>query len=273
MKKLYAILTNQCNLSCDHCFIRNAPEVYQKEQFLSQIKNFDGWNIVLFGGEPTLYEDRLFDVIEVVKEKKSPTLLSITTNLMKLNDRILDFYRNLGGVGTSWNISRFSETQYKQWLINLDRFEEYHLQADVLITLTKDLIETPIDEFISIINKWNPKVIRTIKFEQYIGDDAKVDLYKKSDNWLCELYKKKDQLLIDVAIFHKEYRWYFDCTQTYSLTPGGNLHHGCPNGLYINRSIPTECFTCSNSNICRPCILQQYCTRPNKLRSMIESEE
>ena len=58
MKELYAVLTNQCNLSCPHCDIKSSElDDYNKELFLNAIKEFDG-NIILFGGEPTLYKNR-----------------------------------------------------------------------------------------------------------------------------------------------------------------------------------------------------------------------
>lgn len=272
MKKLYAMLTNHCNLSCKHCTIKDAPECYNKNNFLNHIKEFSG-HIILFGGEPTLYEDRLFEVIDVIKEYGDNKRIGITTNLIKLNKRLIDFYSTIKGLCTSWNYSRFTDYQYKIWLNNIDVLEFYNIHATVLITLTNDLISKPVDEFIQIISKWNNKVIENIKFEQCIDNSLGKDHYDKTDDWLCELFMKRDKISIDIDIFDKNNKWYFNCNDIYSLTPDGVIHNCCPNGLYNNRRVPNECLTCSISNKCRPCRLQQYCTRPIKLKYLIERED
>lgn len=272
MKKLYAMLTNHCNLSCSHCVIKDAPEEYNRDKFLDFIKNFSG-QIIIFGGEPTVHEDRLFDLVDVIKNNRDGKMISLTTNLIKINSRILDFYKEIKGIGTSWNYSRFTESQYDKWLSNINILEFYGIKADVLITLTEDLINTSPRDFLDIISKWNKNVIRRIKFEQCIDCDLTKDHYGKVDNWLCELYSMKDIIPLNIHIFEKGFKWHFNCDNAYTITPDAIVHKGCPNGLYFNNAVPTNCLTCSISDKCRPCRLQQYCTRPKKLMELIEREE
>jgi len=47
-KVLYAIPTMKCNLNCDHCFIVDTPEEFNRDKFISQLNNFNG-EIILFG--------------------------------------------------------------------------------------------------------------------------------------------------------------------------------------------------------------------------------
>ena len=67
-KVLYVIPTMHCNLDCSHCFIKNSPEVYNREKFIYKLNNFDG-DLILFGGEVTTHLDRMFDIIESNKNE------------------------------------------------------------------------------------------------------------------------------------------------------------------------------------------------------------
>ena len=106
----YAMITTRCNLSCPYCDIKSKDDGWDQDKFMETIRNFNGW-ILLFGGEPTLYIDRLEHVMysDPIVSKK---IKSITTNLMILNDRTKKVFKDLISGATSWNPSRFTKDEY-----------------------------------------------------------------------------------------------------------------------------------------------------------------
>ena len=106
---LYALLTRHCNLSCPHCNVKYPVEEFNEDKFIDQLRLYNNGTIIFFGGEPTLYQDRLLRVAndEIIKTKKR----SITTNLINLNDDLINLYHDIGSVATSWNPNRFDSEQ------------------------------------------------------------------------------------------------------------------------------------------------------------------
>lgn len=263
MKTLYAIPTNLCNLSCSHCNIKDITDNYNEEEFLRQLYNFDG-HITLFGGEPTLFPDRLIKALETKK------VTSITTNLITLNDELIKKYRNLY-VATSWNYNRFVGNQYSTWLANLKKLEHNDVTCMVLITVTKDLINSDIDEFMNMVRTWDReyKAIDSILFEQLIAEDTDQEFYDQVDEWLCKIYKIWD-VEIQNQIICKLDHWQHDCTGISTLYPDGRIVLGCPHQTQMY--VPNSCLTCSEVSKCRPCRLQQHCTYPKNLAKLVKSD-
>ena len=103
-KILYAMPTSLCNLSCPHCEIRTHHESYNEDRFLDEFRRWDG-DVIIFGGEPTLFRDRLLNIIG------DPKIISITTNLLNLDDELIQYYNRIH-VSTSWNKSRFTNFEF-----------------------------------------------------------------------------------------------------------------------------------------------------------------
>lgn len=265
---LYALPTTHCNLSCQHCEIKNREENYNRDKFIEQLTNFND-RIILFGGEPTIYRDRLFDIIEQDRAAHR-NVGSISTNLMILSDELIRLYRELGHISTSWNPSRFRPSEYETWLSNCQWLYEEGLSVTIMITLTNDLIDMDPDGFLEIVRSWNKRVIRRIKLEYYVGDTAP-EYYRRVDKWLCRLYtlwKESDPIC---TIFDSVKDWYFDCSGIYTLTPDGILHRGCPH--LMEPTTPIECYSCDNCANCKPCQLHNYCSCPVELRKLVLKKE
>lgn len=272
MKTLYAMITRCCNLKCPHCNIgRNGLEEFNLERFLKELNNFEG-NIILFGGEPTVFEDRLFQVVELHDIYGKSKINSISTNLILLDEKLINYYKKIQYVATSWNKTRFHKDEYHTWLRNLKILGDNYVKPGILITLTNDLIDADVEEFLKIIDEWPHECISWIRFEHLIDDSNTPDYYDIADEWLCHLYKKW-RSPIKVQTFDKSLNWYYDCTNVYTLTPDGILHHACPNGLNLKKNILDRCFICDKCNECRPCILHQYCSYPHKLHELMEVQD
>lgn len=263
--RVYAELTTRCNLHCPHCKIRTADDHWNQEKFLHVLQNFNG-DVLLFGGEPTLYPDRLFTVIS--DPMISPKIKSISTNLVEMSDDVLEFFKKFKHIGTSWNPKRFNDQEYQSWLNNLNILAENDVQSLVMITMTEDLFEYGIDNLIKLISTWNSKTIEGVRFEYLVGDTDE-DYYIRADRWQYDLYTHwTNKIPIDTNLIR---HWYFDCSNTYTLHPDGTLDHGCPNHRDI--SVPEECYTCERASYCKPCWLHKYCSFPKSVYNEIIRRE
>lgn len=256
-KLCYAELTTNCNLSCPYCYIKDREDGWNRDKFMQQLHDYDG-RIIVFGGEPTLYKDRLRDVVlsdPIINAK----IDSITTNLIHIDDEILTILKIIGCVGTSYSPSRFTPEQYQTWLRNINEFHDKlpNTKIGILSTMTNELLAIPPEEMMNIMKSWNLDVIDTILFEHVVGPETDKDYFERADNWLCELYK-----IWDVPLFLRNIdranKWYFNCDGISTLHPNGEMVKGCPNSeVYL---VPDECYTCEKHNECRPCRLQPYCS-------------
>lgn len=76
-KSLYALLTNDCNLRCAHCYMRSGELLFDElpietwQEALSAFKRFGGTGVTFSGGEITLYEgyDKLLKFAHDIKLK------------------------------------------------------------------------------------------------------------------------------------------------------------------------------------------------------------
>lgn len=268
MKKVYALVTTNCNLSCKHCDIKNGEEIFNQNAFMSYLKDFDG-EIILFGGEPTIFQDRLFDIVysnPIIQRK----IVSISTNLMIVNDRLITLFQIIGGICTSWNPNRFTNEEYQTWLDNINTIDKMSdLKLTVLITLTDDLLNMDIDKFLSIISKWNGNVIQSIRFEHYIDPNLDEEYFNRADEWLCQVYKKWNSIIMLDNVNSID-NWYYDCGETYTLYPNGKVKRGCPHNSTV--CIPVECYTCERSAECKPCQLQRFCSYPKKFAQLVKDD-
>ena len=88
LKTLYAIPNFECNLSCDYCDLKDKRVIYNEEKFLETLNSFQG-SVVLFGGEPLLFKDRLYRILETGK------IDSISTNLLMLDEKTVEYLKKI----------------------------------------------------------------------------------------------------------------------------------------------------------------------------------
>lgn len=265
--KLYAIPTTHCNLNCNHCYIKNSPETYNREKFIEVLNSFIG-EIILFGGEPTIYKDRMFDVINDNLSSINSLIGSISTNLMILDDDLITLYKRIKYVSTSWNPTRFKPDEYQTWLSNCKRLSDNDIRYIIMVTLTDDLLSLTPREFLDITLAWKTPNVKLIKFEHYVGDTGP-EYFTNVDAWLCKLYKEWDSP-IKFEMIDRVSCWNFNCNEVYTLFPDGTIVNSCPHN--IKAIVPSECLTCERANECRPCKLQPYCSYPKQLAKLINEE-
>lgn len=265
MKQLYAIPTWNCNLNCPHCAIKNRKDNFNEIKFISELNSFDG-RIVLFGGECTSNLKRMISIFNNNHEYGRSKISSVSTNLINLSDEILNIYKQLDSIATSWNPNRFNQKEYDIWMKHCKVISENNINYIIMITLTDDLFSMNINDFISMMKTWDLPNLKQIKFEHYVGPEATPDYFERADEWLCKIYKLWN-LNAKFGMVERVCNWKFNCSNIYSLLPDGTLINQCPHMLEYH--IPEECFTCERANKCRPCRLQKYCSYPKKLANLI----
>lgn len=264
--RLYVLLTTQCNLSCPHCTIRDQNDNFNEELFFKELDAFQG-KLVIMSGEPSIYEDRLDRIVHT--QSKLGKKMTITTNLIKLNDHLLSLYKEIGSIGSSWNCKRFTVDEYHLWLNNLQVLKQHGMHVGLLVTLDHDLIEMDPTEFINIIQDWDPEVISGIKFEQLLARDTNPEWFERVDDWLCEVYSMWNVKIpmVNTTIEH----YFYDCRNVYTLHPNGVVTFGCPHEDEF--TVPTECYSCDRVAICKPCIRQKYCSYPKKFYELVNKDK
>lgn len=264
MRKLYIIPTLNCNLKCPHCFVRNGQETYDEKKILEFVNNSNFDEYVLFGGEPLLYRERFFSLVQ------SKKISTVSTNLLLLDEQYIETIKeNNITVATSWNPRRFTTKQYSQWLDNLSLLENHNINCTIMITLTEDLIEIdPLDFYNQYVSVWDKiKSIKYIKFEPLVDEDKTEEFYEMVDDWLCLLHQYWKTHIINILENELE-NHFCKCENVYTLYPSGDLKHGCP--MYKRTKVNMSCFGCNLSHICKPCVLQQHCVYPKKLYNLLK---
>ena len=269
MKKVYALLTKRCNLTCPYCDVKNMEDDFNHDKFIGELKNFEGM-ITLFGGEPTLYRDRLKEIVydDVIGQKP----LFMTTNLMVVDDELMEILKKINGSATSWNPSRFRNNEYEIWKDNLDKVNG-QVVLRVLVTMTFDVLKMKPAEVADIISTWNRNTVGDVMFENLIDDSVDEEYFRRVDDWLCEIFDMRDKLPPLISNMGDANFKCMDCSEIFTLNPNGTIVPGCPHKQPIQQMyVPDECYGCDHSMICRPCRLQKYCSVPKKLHQKLLAE-
>ena len=262
MKTLYIIPTYHCNLKCPHCDLHLKNDDFD-ESFFNVLKNADVGFGILFGGEPTLYRDRLIKCLETNK------IQSISTNLLNLDDELLSLYKEYDlSIATSWNPQRFSEKQYQLWLNHLQLLFDNDLSCIIMITLTEDLLIYK--DFEKHLKEWDKiKSISGILFEPLLDYNMEKDLHQRADEWLCQVYINWNYTFENMIV-NRVKNWNCDCSDIWTLNPNGKLNKGCPQRE--KEYVLKECLSCKLAGICKPCNLQHLCSFPKKLYERVKND-
>lgn len=97
---LTVFLTNKCNLHCSYCWETHKCDEYMNDDLFTKIisdylsNNVSPKTLCLYGGEPTLNIDALKKLLSY-GEKLNNIKICITTNLVHLNDELIDIFKKL----------------------------------------------------------------------------------------------------------------------------------------------------------------------------------
>lgn len=261
-KTIYAIPWYDCNLNCNHCEIHLRKEEYQPLEFKEELLSFcdepNVGTVVLFGGEPLLHKKEMWEIL------KLGVVNCISTNLLLMEDGLAKILADADiSIATSWNPTRFTKEQYDLWAKNLYETIEAGVDVKVLITLTPDLFEMDMKEVISVMNRIEGVGVKKFLFEPFVGDK---EYHKKADSWLCKFHNAYKGSMIN-EVEERLTDWNCNCNETYTITPSGKVHRGCP--MFKAPRVPKECVRCDKASFCRPCPLLKTCSYPKKLAKKV----
>lgn len=266
MRTCYLIPWYDCNLNCPHCDIHLRKNSENYDKFLGRLNNLKTTPedvVVFFGGEPLLYKDKFTEIVNTGK------VTSVSTNMLLWSeDYALLFKEHKMSIATSYNPQRFpSDRLLFKWADNMRKATNVGIDVIVLITLTPDLFNLPIEKVGEITLHMYTSGVRGFLFEPYIGEQ---EYHKEADEWLIKFheYYKNKKYPVKSLILDKIKDWNCDCSHTYTLEPSGRLRKGCPQ--YGGTNIPDECLMCDKNDVCRPCVLQKTCSYPKKFAEWVK---
>ena len=267
---VYLKTTESCNLSCKHCFTGgdNPPRFFWKDEqlkewisrFLDYIPVTDDVHFELHGGEPMLAPvDSISSMVEYIRSKSINRSISVgmTTNLVyKLNEKKVNLFKSLDGLGTSWDPEiRFTkDNQYKLWRENVDYLHSLGLKMTLFISVSRKVTEMNQEDLLKFIKELG---FFAVQFERITGNGNALhnrDLFpsnKEINNWYLNLHNATVNLnarewfinttLEDVyAKFEKlnmcSGTFCRDCQERLLTINANGSIAGCPN------SAPTEFF-------------------------------
>lgn len=95
LNSVYIEIDNYCNSKCIYCYnaIRSNEEISLNKfkNLIKSLKKIGVICVILTGGEPTLHP-HLMDFLDILK--KNNMIIGMSTNGIKLNDEIIDFFAN-----------------------------------------------------------------------------------------------------------------------------------------------------------------------------------
>lgn len=193
MNKVYFILGQKCNRSCSFCYMRYSNDISSSIEVLNNIKD-SIYHLIIIGGEPLLYYDKL---IEIIENSKNVEEITITTNgdlLTKDNVTQLLSYKNVHLQISIYDFNslihikklfdNIDKTLLKQILIhfvfskyNINLFRDisdtFYSKVQLWVSIDREINEDISFELIDLIEKG---CLKKDMFRQYnkAGKDCKV---------------------------------------------------------------------------------------------------
>lgn len=234
--------TWSCNLKCPYCVEKNSEYVLQTKNYFSILKEFSQKNfgnykhihISLFGGEPLLFSDDLFDYLNYVNTLKSKNTFeyttSITTNGTLISSEILRELskHNCKSLQITLDGNKNSHDKYRQFKV--DSSGSFDLLIDKIKLCVEDL-----DDSCNLVVRFN---LNNIKSHDLIDT---LSLFNENERKRMSLlfrliYNTKDYKLINDTTFN-------DLKSFYDLAE--NLGFNIQNSQHISK----QCEAGGDSNM------------------------
>jgi len=199
---IFLNITNRCNLSCSHCFVKNlnsrnhiSDMSFQNiDRIFSELEKIkDNLNIIFYGGEPLLREKEFFKYI-LKNYKRDHINYHIVTNLINYNENYDHIIENLfnSNISASFDATREIRGSHEEFIfIWYNRYKRIKDKFNVnirLITTKKFLQNTPLYWF-TIINFLDPS---SYYFNHYLTNDNNDELktdYKEYIDFVIKFSK------------------------------------------------------------------------------------
>ena len=256
-------LTNDCNLACPYCFVKQDKQAMSYEIAEQSVKwvlnniidkeNIDKPTVIFFGGEPLLMFDEI--IVPLVENYGNKVNFSITTNGVLLDEDKVDFfYKNNVDILLSFDGLKVIQNKqrpgkeidsYNTIIKNIPYYILRYPNATMRMTLTKDSI---------------PYLFDTVIFAEELGFNKIVFVPNAYEQWGIEEEKEYDVQLQKIGLHI--YKSFFNNKQPIRVAPiietFNKIHLSLFNGLKFNNNImrcglgTTSCAITPNGDII-PC--------------------
>lgn len=195
-RSLHIYLTNQCNLSCPHCYMFSGKQNNNElstDEIIGLITDYAkvaaGNRITISGGEPTIHND--FDKIVKTASELGIEINLLTNGSLLSASRINTLSKFISSIQIS--IDGFSEESdavirgaghFEKALLVVDRFVDQGIETSVAITPTLEMLREHHDEYAefarSLAMKYLGKSFK-VKFAEGLSAGRNVNPTKESN--------------------------------------------------------------------------------------------
>lgn len=174
-------LTDQCNMGCRYCYVKNRKtrislraidKLFDGMSMYLQEYNQVEYCISLFGGEPLLAFPELDHVVRTFKNDPNCKYIVLVSNLSLLTPEIHDYIKS-NNIGVSWSWDSLEET--RPFLDKRDARKFYESKRELILSLTKTVkcIVSPqnVHRMTEIAQYFKEFGIKTLNM-QYLYDDV-----------------------------------------------------------------------------------------------------
>lgn len=210
-------LTDECNLGCRYCYVKNRKtriSIKDVRFFYDNLSNVLAkfgeveYSISLFGGEPLLAMKELREVVAIFKQDPNCKYIVLVSNLTLLTKDIFDYIRS-ENIGVSWSCDGISAT--RPFLNKSNAVAVYTAKQDMITALTKTvkcmISPNNVHDMVQNAQFFKNFGIETINM-QYLYDAVwqpkDVDVYAKNLMALADWWL--DNQDIDLTLFSAVYK-------------------------------------------------------------------
>ena len=267
MSTLYIKITEECNMHCSFCYVKQKPGVIFLDKVTSFCDKHNPDRIVFHGGEPLLYPQIILDIINKYPNKKFAITSNLTLPLTKERLSVL----HKCDVATSYSADRFRNA--KDFLQFIDNLYEVNKFTDItiLVTLTREQLDESPERLALMLQRLPHKYILLERLyeEQYDAELAqKTDLYMRK---MMQLLPEEENALFLNMQYAIDYHLnvFPKCCDkmVFTMAPDGSISN-CPNlcNKKAQREKRKECIECDLYEYCQgDCLsFQKGCMFPKK---------
>lgn len=232
VKNIRFVINNKCNTSCDYCWSNNInnEEIKEKDipqiiKFINQYFNKQNIDFNFIGGEPLLSFDFIKKIIPQLKIHFQNSSFGITTNLMLLNDEIINFISDhkiiitvsMDGMKEAHSVHRKNwDLVFNNLLKLIKNYDKNNIK--ILTVITPEIINNFEDDFYEF-----KKLGIRVKFNIDFGSNWDDNLIDLAVNKLLSIQQKNNYIIN--SLFRKNIHYAcITIDDTISIGPDSNLY-------------------------------------------------
>lgn len=230
--KVYFIVTKECNSACSFCYMRYGNV---NESNINALKSIESTidHLVVIGGEPLLYKDRVIKVLNMCRHVNE---ITITTNGKCLSTEFIELIKSYDNVYVQVSIYDYTTA------LNVSKFVNKCDNIFVHYVLSSDNI----DVFRDTHHLFNGNKV-WISLDREINKDISSEILDLIDcgDITKSMFRNHDKVGKDCKVFDN----------TNIIINGSNIIYDCLNrqSKNTNMVVNSDCLKCAN-NLCDACI-------------------